>query len=72
MALTEFSQVTDASGEVSPEAHGMAVRRMVQARIVPITWMALLWEWQRDWARIMTLSSVSGRSLLQKMFNFGI
>jgi nicotinamidase-related amidase len=33
--------VTDASGGVSPEAHDMAVRRMVQAGVVPITWMAL-------------------------------
>jgi hypothetical protein len=33
--------VTDASGGVSPEAHDTAVRRMVQAGIVPITWMAL-------------------------------
>ncbi len=47
--------VTDASGGVSPEAHDMAVRRMVQAGIVPITWMALLGEWQRDWAREKTL-----------------
>ena len=34
----EVYVVTDASGGVSPEAHGMAVRRMVQAGIVPITW----------------------------------
>jgi hypothetical protein len=33
----------------------MAVRRMVQAGIVPITWMGLLGEWQRDWAREKTL-----------------
>ena len=32
--------VTDASGGVSAEAHDMAVRRMVQAGVVPITWMA--------------------------------
>ncbi|MDQ0585753.1 hydrolase [Streptomyces rishiriensis] len=43
--------VTDASGGVSAEAHDMAVRRMVQAGITPITWMAVLAEWQRDWAR---------------------
>ncbi|MEV7891720.1 hydrolase [Streptomyces sp. NPDC002817] len=43
--------VTDASGGVSAEAHDMAVRRMVQAWITPITWMAVLAEWQRDWAR---------------------
>jgi nicotinamidase-related amidase len=43
--------VTDASGGVSAEAHEMAVRRMVQAGAVPINWMAVLGEWQRDWAR---------------------
>jgi nicotinamidase-related amidase len=43
--------VTDASGGVSAEAHDMAVRRMVAAGAVPITWLAVLGEWQRDWAR---------------------
>ena len=43
--------VTDASGGVSPEAHDMAVRRMVAAGAVPITWLAVLGEWQRDSAR---------------------
>jgi nicotinamidase-related amidase len=36
--------VTDASGGVSVEAHDMAVRRMVQAGAVPITWLAVLGE----------------------------
>lgn len=47
--------VTDASGGISQEAHDMAVRRMVQAGITPITWLAVLAEWQRDWAREKTL-----------------
>lgn len=47
--------VTDASGGVTPEAHDMAVRRMVQAGAVPLTWLAVLAEWQRDWARESTL-----------------
>jgi nicotinamidase-related amidase len=51
--------VTDASGGVSVEAHDMAVRRMVQAGAVPITWMAVLGEWQRDWAR-ETAGGVAG------------
>lgn len=51
--------VTDASGGVSLEAHDMAVRRMVQAGAVPITWMAVLGEWQRDWAREETAAGVS-------------
>ncbi|MFB4195776.1 hydrolase [Streptomyces carpaticus] len=47
--------VTDASGGISREAHDMAVRRMVQAGITPITWVAVMSEWQRDWAREKTL-----------------
>lgn len=51
--------VTDASGGVTAEAHDMAVRRMVAAGAVPITWMAVLGEWQRDWARD-TAAGVAG------------
>lgn len=51
--------VTDASGGVSAEAHDMAVRRMVQAGAVPITWMAVAAEWQRDWAREKTAAGLS-------------
>lgn len=51
--------VTDASGGVSAEAHDMAVRRMVQAGVVPITWMAVLGEWQRDWAREETVQAAA-------------
>src|SRR5216110_2537230 len=43
--------VTDASGGVSAEAHDMAVRRMVMAGVVPMNWLAVASEWQRDWAR---------------------
>jgi nicotinamidase-related amidase len=52
--------VTDASGGVTLEAHEMAVRRMVAAGAVPITWMAVLGEWQRDWAREETAGGVGG------------
>jgi nicotinamidase-related amidase len=51
--------VTDCSGGVSAESHDMAVRRMVQAGAVPITWLALVGEWQRDWARTETLSGLA-------------
>jgi nicotinamidase-related amidase len=47
----EVYAVTDASGGVSAEAHDMAVRRMLQAGVTPITWLAVVSEWQRDWAR---------------------
>jgi nicotinamidase-related amidase len=51
--------VTDASGGVSIEAHDMGVRRMVQAGAVPMNWMAVLSELQRDWARESTLPGVA-------------
>ena len=52
--------VTDASGGVTAEAHDMAVRRMVAAGAVPITWLAVLGEWQRDWAREKTAAGLGG------------
>lgn len=51
--------VTDASGGVSPEAHDMAVRRMVQAGAIPMTWMAVMSELQRDWARQATAAKLA-------------
>jgi len=51
--------VTDASGGVTVEAHEMAVRRMVQAGAVPMTWIAVLGELQRDWARESTVPGVA-------------
>ncbi|MFC9950016.1 hydrolase [Streptomyces prasinus] len=55
----EVFVVTDASGGASKEAHDMAVRRMVRAGVVPITWLAVASEWQRDWAREKTASAVT-------------
>jgi len=52
--------VTDASGGVSAEAHDMAVRRMAAAGAVPITWMAVMAEWQRDWAREESAIALAG------------
>ncbi|WP_306367877.1 hydrolase [Nocardiopsis sp. CC223A] len=47
--------VTDASGGVSVEAHEMAVRRMIGAGVTPLNWLAVVAEWQRDWAREETV-----------------
>ena len=51
--------VTDASGGVSAESHDMAIRRMVAAGAVPITWLAVTSEWQRDWAREQTVAALA-------------
>jgi len=42
-----------------PEAHDMAVRRMVAAGAQPITWLGLARELQRDWARTERLGEVA-------------
>ncbi|MFD8984267.1 hydrolase [Streptomyces sp. NPDC059564] len=50
----EVYVVTDASGGVSPQAHEHAVQRMVQGGAIPVTWVQVLLELQRDWARTGT------------------
>ncbi|MFJ2863098.1 hydrolase [Kitasatospora sp. NPDC087314] len=54
----EVYVVTDASGGVSPKAHEHAVQRMLQAGAVPVTWVQVLLELQRDWARTETYGAV--------------
>ena len=51
--------ITDASGDISKEAHEMAVTRMVQAGAHPITSLQYLLELQRDWARQETYVPVT-------------
>lgn len=62
--------VTDASGGLSLEAHEMAVRRMVQAGAVPITWAVFGSELQRDWARDATVPALA-ETLFGHMGNVG-
>ncbi len=50
--------VTDASGGVTVEAHERAIQRIVQEGAVPMTWLQVLLEWQRDWARQETYDAV--------------
>lgn len=51
--------ITDASGDVSKEAHEMAVNRMIQAGVKPMTSIQYLLELQRDWARGETYKAVT-------------
>ena len=46
--------VADACGGVTVMAHEMAMLRMIQAGVVPITWQAVMLELQRDWTRDTT------------------
>jgi nicotinamidase-related amidase len=59
----DVSFVTDASGGTSREAHDMAVLRMIQAGATPLTWMGVMSEWQRDWAREATVPAVADVSV---------
>jgi Isochorismatase family len=51
--------ITDACGDVSKEAHEMAINRMIQAGIKTMTSMQYLLELQRDWARGETYKAVT-------------
>ena len=50
--------VTDASGGTTTEAHDMSVQRMIQAGAIPVTWLSVLLEYQRDWAHQETYDAV--------------
>lgn len=50
----EVYVITDACGDVSSEAHEMAIQRMVQLGARPMTALQYLLELQRDWARSET------------------
>jgi nicotinamidase-related amidase len=55
----EVFVVADASGGVSTEAHDLAIQRMAAAGAVPVTWVQVLLELQRDWARGETYGAVA-------------
>lgn len=50
--------VVDTSAGVSEQIHETAVQRMIQAGARPVTWMQVLLEFQRDWARMDTYNQV--------------
>lgn len=54
----EVYAVVDASGASSLEAHKTAIARMTQAGVIPVTWLQVLCELQRDWARKETYADV--------------
>lgn len=54
----EVYVVTDASGGVDKEAHEMAIQRMIQAGVTPITYGVFQAELQRDWARTETVGKL--------------
>jgi nicotinamidase-related amidase len=60
----EVYVITDACGGVSEEAHQMAIQRMIQAGVQPMTSTQYVLELQRDWARQETYVAVT--SLFKK------
>lgn len=61
MALDEGFEVyavSDTSGGMSVDAHERAMERIVMAGAVPVTWLQVLLEYQRDWARRDTYDAV--------------
>ena len=50
----------------------MAVLRMVQAGAVPITWIAVMSEWQRDWAREATVPLRARIRVIPRSFNLSL
>jgi nicotinamidase-related amidase len=52
--------ITDASGDISTEAHERAVERMIQLGAKPMTSLQYLLELQRDWARGETYELTTG------------
>ena len=52
--------ITDACGDLTPEAHDRAVQRMIQAGGRPMTSMQYMLELQRDWARGETYELTTG------------
>jgi len=51
--------ITDASGDVSKEAHDMAINRMTLAGVKTMTSIQYLLELQRDWGRSETYKAVT-------------
>jgi nicotinamidase-related amidase len=47
--------VIDCVGGTSPEAHALGVQRLVQAGAIPVGWVQLICELQRDWNREKTV-----------------
>jgi nicotinamidase-related amidase len=54
----EVYALVDVSGGLSQTAHDTALQRMIQAGVTPVTWMAVMSEWQRDWTRTETAAGL--------------
>jgi nicotinamidase-related amidase len=64
----ETFPVVDAVGGTSVEAHRAGLERVIQAGAQPTSWVSLACEWQRDWARVDTVSQVVDVVLVSRLF----
>jgi nicotinamidase-related amidase len=55
--------IADTCGDISVEAHEMAIQRMVQLGARPMTSLQYLLELQRDWARTETYDAMVKTSI---------
>lgn len=46
--------LADIAGDVDRESHERGMQRMIQAGAVPVTWLPVVLEWQKDWANTAT------------------
>ena len=56
MKVTRYIRLWLQLGGTSVEAHQLALKRLIQAGAIPISWVQLLCEFQRDWNRKETSS----------------
>jgi nicotinamidase-related amidase len=54
----EVYVVEDVCGGTSEVGHRVAMDRMIQAGVVPTSWVQVMLEWQRDWALQATYDGV--------------
>lgn len=55
----EVYAVIDAVGGTSEAAHDFAIKRMIQAGVIPTTWAQFVCELQRDWIRTDTIEEAA-------------
>jgi nicotinamidase-related amidase len=55
----EVYALADVAGDVDQESHERGMQRVIQAGAVPVTWLPVVLEWQRDWARSETAGDLA-------------
>ncbi|HEX4469573.1 MAG TPA: hydrolase [Gemmatimonadaceae bacterium] len=63
----EVYPVVDAIAGTSVEAHRAGLERVIQAGAIPISWVSLACELQRDWARTETVPAIRDIVLTERL-----